>query len=163
MRGKLAMIMGAVALASTIGGTSLAQASSRPLVSGTEHILALSTSSADSNKYSLIMTGAFTAGGTMVTRGPSATVTLPGGTFKVTSKGKVAQHFSKTTCLFTVAAHGTDKLGHGTGKYAGISGSGTFTLSLRAVFPRVAGACTMRKPPLALQEILSAKGPVSLP
>ena len=42
------MVMGAVALASTIGGTSLAEASSRQAVSGSEHILAMNTSSANS-------------------------------------------------------------------------------------------------------------------
>jgi hypothetical protein len=65
-------------------------------------------------------------------------------------------------CLFTVTVRSTDTLGHGTGTYAGISGSGTFTFSLRAVFPRVAGKCTMNRPPLALQEILTSAGPVSL-
>ena len=110
------------------------------------------------------MTGAFTAGGTVVTHGASALVTLPGGTFKVSAKaGQQTRNFSKTTCLFTVTVRSTDTLGHGTGKYAGISGSGKSTFSLRAVFPRVAGACTMHRPPLALQEILSATGPVSLP
>jgi hypothetical protein len=164
MRGRLAMMTGAVALVATIGGTSLAQASSGPAVSGTEHIVAISTSSASSNKFSVIMTGAFTAGGTVVTGKGAAKVTLPGGTFMVSSKpSKQSRKFSKTTCLFTVTLAGTDKLGHGTGKYAGISGSGKSTFSLRAVFPRVAGACTMHRPPLALQEILSATGPVSLP
>jgi hypothetical protein len=163
MRAKLAAIIGAVALASTIGGTSLAQASSRPAVSGTEHILAISTSSANSSKYSVIMTGAFTAGGTVVTHGSSAVITLPGGTFKVSAKaGKQTRNFSKTTCLFTVTVRGTDTLGHGTGKYAGISGSGRSAFSLRAVFPRVAGKCTMKRPPLALQEILTSAGSVSL-
>ncbi len=150
-------------LATTFGGMSLAEASSRPAVSGTEHILAISTSSANSNKYSLIMTGTFTAGGAVVTRGPVATVTLPGGTFKVTSSGvKQTRKFSKATCLLTVSVHGRDTLGHGTGKYAGISGSGSFTFGLRAVFPRIAGKCSMARPPLALQEVLSSTGSVSL-
>ena len=107
------------------------------------------------------MTGALTAGGTAILRGPVATVTLPGGTFKVSAKGKSTQNFNKATCLFTVTAHGPYRLGHGTGKYAGISGSGKAT-SACGRCPPVAGACTMNGP-LALQQILSATGPCRCP
>ena len=48
----------------------------------------------------------------------------------------------------------------GTGRYAGISGHGTYQLSLEIVAARVHGACSSAKPPVAQQELLRLAGPV---
>ena len=92
----------------------------------------------------------------------TATVALPGRTFKIThrtvhSKGT----FKPRTCLFTVHGSGSYKLGGGTRKYAKISGSGRFVLTILAVEARnSAGTCTMARPPAAYQQVITRHGPV---
>jgi hypothetical protein len=48
----------------------------------------------------------------------------------------------------------------GTGRYAGISGHGTYQLSLEIVAARAGGRCSSARPPLAQQELLRLSGPV---
>ena len=57
---------------------------------------------------------------------------------------------------------GTYKIFGGTGKYAGITGSGKYQLSILAVAARSAGKCTTQKPFVAFQQIVKFSGPVSL-
>jgi hypothetical protein len=57
---------------------------------------------------------------------------------------------------------GTYKIFGGTGKYAGISGSGKYQLSILAVAAQSAGKCTTQKALLAFQQIVKFSGPVSL-
>ena len=163
----MALITGAVLVASAaaaLGTASMASASGRPAVSGTEH-LQLMTTSATSKTSSIIATGVFTAGGTD-TRMTSSTesVALPGGTFVVThSKGTGTQRFNPRTCLLTVNEKGTYKLSGGTGAYAGISGTGTYHITILAVGAKSAGTCSKTVPPPSWQQVIDASGPVSLP
>ena len=46
--------------------------------------------------------------------------------------------------------------------YAGISGSGSYTLSVLAIFPKSGGKCSTAKAPATFQQIIKAFGPVSL-
>jgi len=132
----------------------------RSAVSGTEHFQLMSTS-ATSNTASVIATGVFTAGGVARSGTPAGTFVFPAGSFKVAhSKGTGTQTFNRKTCLLTVNLKGTYKIFGGTGRYAGISGSGKFQLSSLVVTARAAGKCTMR--PLAFQQIGKFSGPVSL-
>jgi hypothetical protein len=63
-----------------------------------------------------------------------------------------------------VSQHGTYKLLGGTGKYAGISGHGTYQISILGVGARnLKGACARSKPPVAFELIIRASGPVSRP
>jgi hypothetical protein len=58
---------------------------------------------------------------------------------------------------------GSFTLGHGTGKFAGISGHGRYTLSIMDIAARSNGACSLATRPTAFQQILPAQGPVHLP
>jgi hypothetical protein len=67
---------------------------------------------------------------------------LSGGTFNV------ARHITRQwlplptrRCLIRETIHGTYSLGHGTGRYAGISGSGRFVLRIRGVIRNSHGQC----------------------
>jgi hypothetical protein len=85
-----------------------------------------------------------------------------GGTEKVlASKGSGPQTLDPKTCLLTVRQHGTYKILGGTGKFAGISGHGTYQVYVLAVEARSGGKCTGKKPPLGFQEIIRASGMVS--
>ena len=134
----------------------------RSAVSGTEHFQIMSTSGT-SNTGSVIATGVFTAGGVAHSGTPAGTFVFPAGSFKVVhSKGTGTQTFNRKTCLLTVNLKGTYKIFGGTGRYAGISGSGKYQLSILAVAARSASKCTTQKPPLAFQQIVKFSGPVSL-
>jgi hypothetical protein len=126
MRKTLAAMIGAVSVTAVLGGASLAAASDRTAVSGTEHFQFMTTS-ATSKTSSIIATGVFTAGGTSTdTSNTTATVKFPNGTFVIThSKGTGTVNFNPKTCLLKGNLKGTYKLGSGTGAYAHLSGSGT--------------------------------------
>jgi hypothetical protein len=160
------VLLAGLPAAAMVGAAGLSAASASPAVSGAEHfqIVRISATTATS---SVVATGAFTAGGTIAGgngNNGTGTVRVPGGTFKIThhtvhAKGSV----NPRTCLFTVTGDGTYKLGSGTGKYAGIAGSGKFALRIVAVDARDSkGKCTMTKPPAAYQQILTLQGQASL-
>ena len=164
-RKKLLTGAAAVAAGAAIAATGItaATAAPRPAVSGTEHVQIMSTS-ATSKTSSVIAYGMFTAGGTDTrTTNSTDTATFPNGTFKIThSKGTGTQHFNPTTCLLTISEKGTYSLGSGTGAYAGISGSGTYQLSILAVGAKSGGVCSKTLPPTTFQQVIRASGPVSL-
>lgn len=164
---RLLAAAGAVVTAGAIAVTGVAAASatprSQPAVSGTEHIQVMSTSTTP-GPASAIAHGVFTAAG-MATLGSSrvGTVAFPGGTITLSHHaGKGTTHFSPKTCLAIISQPGTYKITGGTGKYAGISGHGTYRLSLLFIAARAAGKCTTTKPPTARQELLRLSGPVHL-
>jgi hypothetical protein len=139
-----------------------AGAAARPAASGTENFQIMTTS-ATAKTASLIATGLFTAGGTASTSGKVSTFAFPTGTFKVAhSKGTGPQKFNPKTCLLTVSQKGTFALSGGTGAYKGISGKGTYQLSILAIAARVGGKCSMKKPPVAYQQVIKATGTVKL-
>ncbi len=58
----------------------------------------------------------------------------------------------------------TYEIGHGTGKFAGISGSGRATVSdLQIAARNSRGVCSLSKPPAAQQVVAYGHGPISLP
>jgi len=130
-------------------------------VSGTENFQIVSTS-ATSSTASVIAFGVFTAGGVDHTGNKVDTFVFSNGSFKVAHMGPSTQHFNSRTCLLTVVGHGTFKISGGTGKYAKISGAGTYKLNIMAIAAKVAGKCSMQKPPQAFQQIVKATGNVSL-
>ena len=134
----------------------------RSAVSGTEHFQIMSTSGT-SNTASVIATGVFTAGGVARSGTPAGTFVFPAGSFKVVhSKGTGTQTLNRKTCLLTVHLKGTYKIFGGTGRYAGISGSGKYRFSILAVVARSAGKCSRQEPFVAFQQIVKFSGPVSL-
>jgi hypothetical protein len=158
--GAAGALVAAVSL--TVTGLTAASAGSTGS-SGTEFLQAMSTS-ATSATQPVIVRGVFTDYGVDHSGDTVDTFVLQKGSFKVAhSPGTGPQHFDPKTCLNTVNQHGTYRIFHGTGKYAGIHGHGTYHVSLLFFAARVAGKCSETEPPVAFQLIIRASGPVSLP
>jgi hypothetical protein len=89
---------------------------------------------------------------------------FPKGTITVRhSNSKGPQSFNPRTCLLRVNQHGTYRILAGTGAYTGITGHGRYRLIILAVSARGAnGKCTQKKPPVAIELEIRARGPVSL-
>jgi hypothetical protein len=165
---KLAAAASVIVTAGAVAVSGLAAASASPAVtpavSGTEHFQ-LMTTSPTSNRSTIIGRGSvFTAGGVDIAGNTTDTVKFPGGTFKIRhSPGKGPQSFNPRTCLLTINQHGTYRLGHGTGKFKGISGHGRYHLLILAIAARNArGKCSQTKPPRVWQQVIQAQGPVTL-
>ena len=180
MRKTLAALIGAAATVTMIAGAGVASASparpgspARPVtithpasaqraVTGTEHFQAVSTS-LTSSRSKVAAYGVFNASGVdIATSNTRDTFKFPGGKFRVTHHAtRSRQHFNTRTCAGTVRERGTYKLSHGTGKYAGISGHGRYRLRGLIVARHTARGCSRR--PIAIQVIIRAHGPVTLP
>jgi hypothetical protein len=126
-----------------------------------------STASVESSNGRLpavIVHGVFTDYGVDHTGNTVDTVVLQKGSFKVAhSAGTGPQNFNPRTCLGQVNQHGTIRIFHGTGKYAGIHGHGKYHLSVLFIAARVSGKCSQAKEPVAFQQIITASGSVRLP
>ena len=91
------------------------------------------------------------------------TLVFPGGTYKTRhGAGTGTQTLNPKTCLLTVNLHGTDTTYGGTGRFRGISGTGTWRAKVLAIFPRSAGKCATSKVPLAYQQIITGSGHTKL-
>lgn len=140
-----------------------AASAAAPGVSGTEHFQIMTTSAAPTSR--VIAYGAFTGGGADHEHEAINTDTFAfaRGSFKLRhSPGQGKQTFNPRTCLLTINEHGTYTLGHGTGRYVGISGHGTYHLSILEIAGRSKGICSMHTRPAAFQLIINAQGPVRL-
>ncbi len=174
MRKILAALIGAASTVTMIAGAGAASASpAHPVtithpasahraVTGTEHFQAVSTS-LTSNRSKLAAYGVFNASGVDISISNTRdTFKFPGGKFRVTHHAThTHQHFSKRTCAGTFRERGTYKLSHGTGKYAGISGHGRYSLRGLIVARHTAHGCSRK--PIAIQTVIQAHGPVTLP
>ena len=137
---------------------------------GTEHFQMMNTTTSEtSTQNPLIAYGVFTASGTD-RENPNGTDTFffPGGSFTVIhtpAKGTPNPTFNAKTCLSQYSEKGTFKLTGGTGRYKGISGSGTYALSFIAISTRLKnGTCnpSQTAPLAAQQQEIAAVGKVSL-
>jgi hypothetical protein len=165
MRRILMTATAGLAILTAVGGASLAAASASPARSGALHLQFVSTS-ATSNTETVIATGLLTAGGTDVEQAHNVGVLrFPGGMIRARhSAGQGTQSFNPRTCLLTVSLHGTYNLLGGTGKYAGITGHGTYRLSIMGIAARTSrGTCSQARPPVAWELIIDASGPATLP
>ena len=165
MRKTITATIIAAAATVVMGGAGIAAASTHSGgATGIEHFQ-LMTTSATATTSSVIAHGVFT--GAAVDHVLSNNVdrfVFPNGAIRVHhSNGKGPQSFNPKTCLLTVNQHGTFLITHGTGKYAGISGHGTYQLSILAIGARSHGKCSQSKPPVAFHQVINASGPVSLP
>jgi hypothetical protein len=150
-------------------GASPAVPHSAALVTGIEHFQLLGTS-ATSNRLNILAWGPFSATGTdFESTSNSATGTdvakVNGGSFKITHTFKSEkQSFNPKTCFLSVVGKGTYKLSGGTGAYKGLSGSGSFTLTVYAIAARTKkGVCNENANPIGYQQVVNAAGPVRLP
>ena len=168
MRKTLAALIGAAATVTMITGAGVASAatghpaSPHAAVTGTEHFQVVSASLTGS-RHKIAAYGAFNASGTDVQRtGNTDTFKFPGGSFRVKHKPtRTRSHFSKRTCAGTERQRGTYKISRGRGTYAGISGHGRFTVRILFVARHTSRGCSSK--PIAVQTIIRARGPVSLP
>jgi hypothetical protein len=180
MRKMLAALIGAAATVTMIAGAGVASASpahpaspaypaaithpasAHRAVTGTEHFQIVSTS-LTSSRSKVVAYGVFNASGVdIATSNTRDTFKFPGGKFRVTHHAtRSRQHFSTRTCAGTFRERGTYKISHGTGKYAGISGHGRYRLRGLIVARHTAHGCSRR--PIAIQVIIRAHGPVTLP
>jgi hypothetical protein len=116
---------------------------------------------------SAIATGVAIAGGTTTlgwinNSAGTGTVKAPDGTFRITTgKSEVVIGIGLKTCLETTSGNGTYKLSHGTGKFKGLTGSGTWTVTGQSVSgPNARGKCTAN--PTVSQEIVILHGPATI-
>ena len=158
---KLLLAATATTIATVSGVTAASASPAAPrAASGTEYVQVMSTSAA--GPASAIARGVFTAAG-QASLGDArvGTIVFPGGTVVLSHRpGKGSSRFYPGACLSLISQSGTYQIVRGTGRYAGISGHGTYQLSLEIVAARVHGACSSAKPPVAQQELLLLAGPV---
>jgi hypothetical protein len=165
MRKTITATIIAAAATVAMGSAGIAAASTHTSgASGIEHFQ-LMTTSPTATTSSVIAYGVFT--GAAIDHQVSNNVdrfVFSNGAIRVHhSNGKGPQTFNPKTCLLTINQHGTFLITHGTGKFAGISGHGTYHLSILAVGARSHGKCSQTKPPVAFHQVINASGPVSLP
>jgi hypothetical protein len=167
-RTKLAAAVGAVATAGVVATTGVMAAAAAPhptraAVSGNETFQIMTTSVTGSP--SVITSGVFTAPGTDQENQKAGTskFTFPTGTVSLKhSPGTGSQSLNPKTCLLTISLHGTYTFTGGTGAYAGITGGGTYKLSILGIAARSGGKCSQSLPPLAYHQVINATGTASL-
>ena len=165
MRKTITAIIAAVTTATMIGGAGVAAAGARPAAATTEHFQEMAASPT-SDQANVIIYGAFTAAGVDTQHNNNTdTFNFPGGSFLVTPAiTSQHQHLNTATCLLTATLNISYKISRGTGKYAGITGSGHATISDLEITARDShGACSLSKTLLAQQVFVSGQGPVTLP
>ncbi len=177
MQSVIRMTVPVVAIVSTAaaltGCSSNSPARAAPS-SGTETTI-LTTGSMTSNpSFTLSASGVFAGKGTLVSNGSgedSSTAKLPGGTFVVnypeSEQKTVSESLDSTSCAAKLVEQGPYTITKGTGKYSGISGSGTAVLTATATLPRMKdGKCntsTTVTPVAGTEHItIKAVGPVHL-
>ena len=161
MRNLVKLTLAAIATAG-VTATGVTVASAAPAAaSGTEYIQVMSASVTPA-PASAIARGVFTAAGQARlgdTRG--GTITFPGGTLVLSHRqAHGSSRFYPASCLSVISQSGSYRIVRGTGRYAMISGHGTYQLSLEVVGAHVNGSCSSARPPLAQQELLRLSGPV---
>jgi hypothetical protein len=156
-------VLSAVAAAFWLAVPAGAAPTVRPAVSGIEHFQ-LMTTSATATKIPVIAYGLFTAAGVNHTGNNVDKVVFANGSFKINHANfPVKQKFNPKTCLLQVSGTGRVTLFGGTGKYKGIRGRPTATLSILAIAARTStGKCSMTKPLRAFQQLIRASGKVTL-
>jgi hypothetical protein len=160
---RIASLAGIASIAAlALAAPASAAPPSNPAAPGTEHFQLLATSPT-SNTATVITYGVVNGAAVDNMGSKVDTFVFPNGFFKVrhvTGKGG-SQKFNAKTCLAAISQRGTYKIVDGTGKYVGISGHGTFRLSILVIAARNShGACSRTLPPLAFELVLKASGPM---
>ncbi len=164
MRRTLVTTVSLVSAAAMMSGAGLALASASPAISRHENFRIISTNEA-AKRHSVIATGSFMAGGSealgrTVSHRAVDKVYLYRGTFQITRHvGFRTPPAPPRRCILRITERGTYTLSHGTGRYAGISGSGRFTSQETLVFARTGPANCGRT--IAFQQIMYESGAVS--
>jgi hypothetical protein len=169
MNSKLAASLVAILAVTMTGAGGLAASASaaegRP--AGTTQAkaeqLSFMSTAATSTQISVIATGAFTAGGTDTPGKATDVLTFPGGTLQFRpTQVTFSASFDPQTCLLTESQTGKYTLGHGTGSYADVKGSGKYSLGIVGVTKKNhSGQCIDAQAPATFQQITTAKGTVT--
>ncbi len=160
---KILAAAGALSAAAVIAGSSLPAASAAVSHASPKMESFRLVSGVISGAGSVVATGAFTAGGRTNLNTPNGVLHFPGGAVTAFPHAKATvTQVNRHTCLLTIVQRGTYRLGHGTGKYAHLTGHGRYVAHILAVLNRTKkGRCSQSKRPQALQQVISAHGPVS--
>ena len=164
MTGAAAAAIAGIGLAGP-AGASPARPASAAAVTTTGHIQIM-TMLATSPLASAIAWTAGTATAGVDHQGNTVdTIVFPGGSWRVKhSPGTGPQSFNPKTCLLLVNQHGTYTILGGTGKYKGISGHGTYQVSIVGIFAKTKkGACSQTAAPVAWHQVINGSGPVKSP
>jgi hypothetical protein len=154
--------LAAAALAITGVTAASAAVTPRAAATGTEHFQLVSAS-ATATTGLVIAYGAFTGHAVDHMGNSVDRFVFAGGSFKVFhSPGSGPQSFNPKTCLLTATIHGTFRVFDGAGRFKGISGHGTYVVTILAIAARSKGACSMTKAPVAQEETIHASGPIKL-
>jgi hypothetical protein len=169
--GKTAAILAAAAGTALLTGAW----SSSTDPSGTQSLVLTTRSTAANPVYQAVATGVFKATGTVQARSTASSAPLrarfPGGTFLISqvSAGKETGAINPTTCAAAYTDTGLKyKIGSGTGKYAGIAGSGTANIKFSGTLPKLSnGKCNESTTAVPMAgtalSVVHASGPVTLP
>jgi hypothetical protein len=158
----LGLVCSVAALA--LGGIPSVVNAGASTTSGNEHFWVSAFNVNNQNPTTIVTTGLFTDAGTL--SGPSANkATLSQGGFSINSTGlNPSFKLNPQTCFFTASYKGSISLGHGTGVYAGISG--TLSVSGReqgVTMKAQTGKCEEgNTPALGVTGLIRASGNVTL-
>jgi hypothetical protein len=118
-------------------------------------------------KETVVAHGLFTGGGKDEAGVVKDVLHLGGGTLTLLHPGKghtSRKHIDHATCYATLRLTGKYTLGKGTGKYAGVTGSGTYTVSVQAILKRTSsGSCDKQSKPKVEADAIKASGPATMP
>jgi hypothetical protein len=158
-----AAVTGVAVTGAVAGGVAASASQATGTAGGTEYIQVMSTSTAGGPAVA-IARGVFTAAGQAhFGQARIGTIVFPGGTITLSHRvGRETPQLNPRTCLNLIGQSGTYQIVGGTGRYAGISGHGTYQLSLEFISAREHGQCSSSRPPVAQQELLRLAGPVRL-
>ena len=154
---RMVVLPGAAGIAALAITATAVAATSTP--SGIEHWTVESTNPVSATAV-LIARGPLTVGGTVNLL--TGHVTLPGGTLTLAHKQSWGTRGENPrTCLATVTSSGTYQVTGGTGRYKGVHGHGTYSLTAYAIVHKVKGKCATKVVPYAQTELLTATGPLT--
>ena len=154
----------AAAAIGAAGALAITGASTAKTTTKTEHFSLVGITSKQSFlkaevDFSVIASGAFTAGGTYddVTH----TLRFPNGTLEFKTKEGPLKTTRTGCLLLNESSSDTYVIEHGTGAYKRIRGSGKAIGKVTSVYPMTNGKCSQK--PSQVQIIITGSGPVSLP
>lgn len=153
-------VVGLTATAAALALVGMTGASAHTTNSEQFSLMADSTTQAQPT-FSVIATGAFTAGGTATVNHGTITMQLPDGT--ITLQATTDHVTTQTTpeCYQEKDTTGHYAVVSGTGAYEGITGTGATRTSVRAVETKIANTCSDRFD--AVQFVGTATGTITLP
>jgi hypothetical protein len=116
-------------------------------------------------KEVVVAHGLFTGGGKDIAGNNHDTMHLGGGTLRINhpeSKSHYHQKLNPKTCYASFTIKGSYTLNHGTGNYAGYTGSGTYKVTGEAIAKQKAsGACNENADPKVEAAYIHASGTAS--